>query len=169
MKSQTILLLLLFTATTVFSQKDSLATKTIKGTVNKMLEVISGEIGEPRDWDAYRDLFLPGAQKVILNPNAKHPANKAKVVNLEEFVRYFGSYYAKDGFLEVEIGLTVNEFNGIANVFQAYHAKNLKGTYDKKGINSYQLVFHSDRWWIASTTWSAESENHKIPSEFLTQ
>jgi len=164
-----VILLLLFTCVShpTFSQKDTISTKTIKGTVNKMIEIISGPIDEPRDWDEFRNLFLPNATTFLVNPKAKHPASKARSLTLEEFVRYIGPSYKKDGFKEVEIGLTINEFNNIANVFQAYYAENLKGTYKIKGINSFQLVKIDDRWWIASLTWDDETENKKIASIFL--
>lgn len=160
--------LFLTVSSTCMSQpQDKAALKTIEGTVNKMLEIISGEINEPRNWDEYRNLFLPSSQKIIVNPNAKNPSNKTRVMNIEEFIRYIGPLYSKDGFEEIQIGITINEFNGIANVFQAYHAKNLIGTYDKKGINNYLLVYFDERWWIASMTWSNETEKLKIPSNYL--
>ncbi|SHG29618.1 hypothetical protein [Flagellimonas flava] len=141
--------------------------QTVEETVNTMLEVISVEIGEEPDWDTYRNLFLPTAQKILLNPKAKNPSNRARSFSVEEFIRYVGPLYGRDGFDEVVTGLTVNEFNGVANAFQSYHAKNLTGTYDKKGINCYQLVWVDGRWWIASTTWAAENEEHKIPEKYL--
>lgn len=149
------------------AQIDTVAVKTIEGTVNKMLEIISGDIDEPRDWDNYRNLFLPTAKKYILYPNAKNPNNRTRAMNLEEFIRIVGPSYKKNGFEEIEIGLTINEFNGIANVFQCYYAKNLKGTYERRGINSYQLVFISNRWWIVSTTWANETSENKIPNKYL--
>ncbi len=143
--------------------------QTVEETVNKMLELISVEIGEEPDWIEYRDLFLPTAQKIVVNPKAKNPANRIRSFTLEEFIRYVGPLYGRDGFKEVPLGLTINEFNGTANVFQAYHAQNLKGTYDKKGINNYQLVWVNNRWWIASTTWATETEAMPIPSKYLTE
>lgn len=151
------------------SQTDTTSVKTIEGIVNKMLEIISGEVNEPRDWDEYRNLFLPTAQKMVIKPNAKRKRDRVRAMNIEEFIRYVGPLYGRDGFIEVEIGLTINEFNGIANVFQSYHAKNLLGTYEKKGINSYQLVYLDDRWWIASTTWASETADNKIPNKYLNE
>ncbi|MGX1930106.1 hypothetical protein [Flagellimonas sp. 2504JD4-2] len=141
--------------------------QTVEETVNKMLEIISVDVGEEPDWKEYRNLFLPTAQKILLNPKAKNPANRVQSFTVEEFIRYVGPLYGRDGFDEKVLGLSINEFNGVANVFQSYHAKNLKGTYDKKGINSYQLVRMDGRWWIASTTWATETEENKIPEKYL--
>ncbi len=150
----------------VNAQKNTEAVKSIEGIVNELLKLISGDIDEERDWEAYRNLFLPTAQKWIINPKAP-PHSQVRAMNIEEFIRFVGPLYGRDGFLEVETGLTINEYNGIANVFQSYHAKNLKGTYDKKGINSYQLIYHQDRWWIASLTFVNESPTAKIPNTYL--
>ncbi|MGW9686309.1 hypothetical protein [Flagellimonas sp. 2504JD1-5] len=150
---------------TVFAQNNKY--QTVEETVNKMLEIISVDIGEEPDWKEYRNLFLPTAQKIMRSPKAKNPANKVRSFTIEEFIRYVGPLYARDGFDEKVLGLSINEFNGVANAFQSYHSKNLKGTYDKKGINSYQLVWVNGRWWIASTTWATETEESKIPEKYL--
>lgn len=166
-KAKTIILSITIFVVQNIDAQDTIAVKTIEGTVNKMIELLSVEKGEANDWESYKYLFLPGAHKIILNPDAKNPIGKALVFNLEEFIRFYGHQYPKDGFIETTIGLKIDEYNGIANVFQAYHAKTLDGKYDKKGINSYQLVFFDGRWWIASTTWTNETEDNKIPKKYL--
>lgn len=167
MRRLAILFSILFSLSHLQAQEIADYLKTPQGVTDKMLELISGDIDEPRDWAAYRNLFLPTAQKIIRNPNAKQISRQVRAMNLEEFVRYVGPQYKKSGFEEYSIGTTVNEFNGIANVFQSFHAKNLTGTYEKRGINSYQLVFASGRWWIASTCWADETEDVKIPAKYL--
>lgn len=149
-----------------WGQTDTISVKSIEGITNKMIELISGEIGEKRNWDEYRNLFLPTAQKISIGPG-RGGTQRARVMNLEEFVRNVDPLYARDGFEEYAIGLTVNEFNGIANVFQSYYCKNLLGTYEKRGVNSYQLVYLNDRWWIANTLFTPESDEATIPDKFL--
>lgn len=150
----------------ISAQTDTISVKTIEGITNKMIELISGEKGEFRNWDEYRNLFLPTAQKISINRNAPS-RRQVRVRNLEEFVREVGPLYKRDGFEEYAIGLTINEFNGIANVFQSFYCKNLLGTYERRGINSYQLVYANDRWWIASTTFTNESKTKTIPDKYL--
>lgn len=149
----------------VTAQIDTTSVKSIEGITNKMIELISGDIGEERNWDEYRNLFLPTAQKMSLQ--RRGDKSRVSAMNLEEFVRNVGPSYAKNGFEEYAIGLTVNEFNGIATVFQSYYCKNLTGTYEKRGINSYQLVYLEDRWWIANTLFTAETEGAPIPDKYL--
>jgi hypothetical protein len=145
---------------------DTIALQSVEGITSKMIELISGDIGEERNWDEYRNLFLPTAQKMSLRRN-KEGKSRVNVMNLEEFVRNVGPYYARDGFDEYSLGLTKHEFNGIAVVFQSFYCKNLIGTYEKRGMNSYQLVFLKNRWWIASTLFTNETEDTKLPDKFL--
>jgi len=132
----------------------------------KMLEFISFEKDEVKDWDEYRNLFLPSAQKISIKPDAP-PHKQVRTMNIEEFVRYAGPTYPKEGFEEYVIGLEVNEFNGIATVFQSFYCKTLSGSYEARGVNSYQLIYLNDRWWIASTMFVNESDDVKLPDELL--
>ena len=161
------LLLICFSAT-LFSQEDPSYLKTPEGVAAKMLEFISFEKGEEKDWDEYRNLFLPSAQKISIRPKSGEPIfRQVRTMNIEEFVRYAGPSYSKDGFEEYVIGLDVKEFNGIASVFQSFYCRNLDGSYEARGVNSYQLVQVNDRWWIASTMFSNETEDKKLPDELL--
>lgn len=150
------------------SQIDTIALKSPEGITNKMLDLISGEIGEERNWPEFRNLFLPTAQFISLR-HGKDGMNRSNVMNLEEFVRNVGPLYARDGFEEYEIGVTINEFNGIASVFQSYFCKNLKGTYEKRGINIYDLVFVDNRWWIANTLFANETEEESLPDKYVSE
>ena len=148
------------------AQIDNTSLTTIEGITNKMLALISGEIGEERNWDEFRNLFLPTAQLTALS-ETKSGKTRVSTMNIEEFVRNIGPVYARDGFEEYALGLTVNEFNGIANVFQPYYCKNLIGTYEKRGVNTYQLVYTDDRWWIASALFVDEFAETKLPDTLL--
>ena len=151
-----------------FAQIDTMALKTPEGVAAKMLEFISFEKGEEKDWDEYRNLFLPGATKTSFRPqDGKSLRNQVRSVNIEEFVRYSAESYSKNGFEEYVIGLDVQEFNGIASVFQSFYCRTLDGSYEKRGVNSYQLVFLNDRWWIVNTMFINESDDVKLPNDLL--
>jgi len=108
----------------------------------------------------------PKTQKNAIYPDAP-PHKQVRAMNIEEFIRYAGPNYPKEGFEEIVIGLEVNEFNGIATVFQSFYCKTPSGSYEARGINSYQLVYLNDRWWIASTMFVNESEDVKLPNKYL--
>ena len=166
MNKFTVLILFLASQSHLFGQFDTTAVKSIEGITDKMIELISMDIDEERNWDEYRNLFLPTAQKMSIRTN-RDGKQRMNVMNIEEFIRNVGPLYPRDGFEEYAIGLTVNEFNGIAVVFQSFYCKNLKGTYEKRGINSYQLVYLNDRWWIASTLYTNESDEIPLPDKYL--
>ena len=150
----------------VKAQIDTTALKTIKGITDKSLELLSVPIGEDPDWDEYRNLFLPTTQKYSLDPTARR-GREVLSWNLEEFIRNVGPLFGRDGFEEYSIGLTYHEYNGVAIAFQAYHSKNLLGTYEKRGVNTYQLVFKEDRWWIVNGLFVNEDPNNKIPEQYI--
>ncbi len=176
MKQLLVLILIVFSGTPLHAQylgyqnnqtePSKYNVESIEGITASMLKLISGNKNEKRNWVAFRDLFLPTAQFIFLDPKSK-TGEYSRSYNLEEFIRLVGPIYAKNGFIENPLGIRIQEFNGIANVFQSFEAKNLTGTYQARGVNSYQLVYHSGRWWISSTTWSNETVNAKIPREYI--
>ncbi len=150
------------------AQIDTMALKTPEGICAKMLEFISFEKGESKDWNEYRNLFLPSAQKLSFRPKSGTPLHRqVRASNLEEFVRSAGPGYSKNGFEEYVIGVDVKAFNGIASVFQSFYCKSLDGSYEARGVNAYHLVFLNNRWWIASTMFINETDDVKLPNDLL--
>ena len=162
----TLFAILMFTVSLCNGQSDTTFYSSIEGITDKMLEILSGPKGETRDWETFRTLFSEGASMKVINSNAP-VGRQLRTINIDEFITNFGPVYARDGFEEYAIGLEVDEFNGMANVFQSFYCKNLIGTYENKGINAYQMAFASERWWIVSSAFVNESEDSKIPSEYL--
>ncbi len=138
-------------------------TLTIEGIVNKGLTIVSGEEGVERDWEAFRMLFDPKAQISVVNHdslgNAVH-----QVYSLGQFVRLGMKFYETDGFIEYEISSIIEEYNGLATVFQGYYAKELD--YEEKGVNSYQLFFDGSRWWITSLIWTSDRNGIQLPKKY---
>ena len=159
--------LLFFTSTQLSAQNNKIDISTVNsidGIVNEVLNIISGEQGKKRDWEQFRQLFLPTAQFAVLY----HKDDGIKLINtltLEEFVRMAGQAYQNDGFLEYELSKKVDEYNGIAQVFQSYYAKELG--VEEKGINSFQLVHDGKRWWIFNILWTNDRNGVKVPDKYL--
>src|SRR5690606_4907071 len=68
---------------------DSSAVKSIDGIVKEVLRITSGEQGEIRDWEQFRQLFQSTAQFAVLY----HKDNGTKLINtltLEEWIRMAG-------------------------------------------------------------------------------
>lgn len=139
------------------------AVRSIDGIVNAMLKIISGEDGRPRDTAAFRHLFLPTARLTVLTHQSTAPY---RTLTVGEFARIITNQPADGGFVEVELEKTIDEYNGIAQVFQSYHAKDAK-SHDEKGVNSYQLIHFNDRWWIANIVWTGDSNGVEVPEKYL--
>ena len=135
----------------------------IDGVVNEGLAIITGERGEKRDWEAFRMLFDPNAQISVVNHDSLGNAVR-NVYSLEQFVRLGMRYYETDGFIEYEISSVIDEYNGIATVFQGYYAKELD--IEEKGINTYQLFFDGTRWWITGLMWTSDRNGVKLPEKY---
>jgi len=145
---------------------DSVAVKSISGIVNKMLDMLSGEKGKIRDWNALSNLFLPTATFTCLNhPNDSMP-KAVETISLTEFIQLLHDEYYENGYLEYETGSVINQYNGIATVFQGFYGKDSEGK-EERGINTYQLVFFDSRWWIASVLWTTASNGVAIPKKYL--
>jgi hypothetical protein len=144
---------------------DTNAVKSVDGIVKEVLRLQSSEKGKTRNWKALRNLFLPTSTFTILNKgdSLRQPT---ETVSLDDFIELMHDDYYQEGYLEYETGKTIEEFNGIANVFQSFYGKDSKNE-KARGINSYQLVYFSKRWWIANLLWTLETDKVKIPKRYL--
>ena len=140
------------------------AVYSIDGIVKEILQIISGEEGKVRDWDAFRNLFLPTANFTVLSHDTL--SLSVETVSLEEFIELMHNEYYDQGFTENEISKVVDEYNGIAQVFQTYYGKDSEN-YEENGITSYQLVQFKDRWWIVNILWTGDSNGVNVPEKYL--
>ena len=146
---------------------DTNAVKSIDGIVKEVLRLVSGEKGKTRNWEALRNLFLPTATFTVLNNSDSIP-QPVETVSLDDFIKLMHDEYYEQGYLEYETGKTIDEYNGIANVFQSFYGKDSENK-EERGINSYQLVYFSKRWWITNLLWTGDSNGVKVPEKYFAQ
>lgn len=131
---------------------------------------ICGPGDQPRDWDRWRRLFVPGALLIPVEhgPNGEITINRFTV---DEFIAWAVPQFAQlQGFYEREIARHTDTYSHIVQVFSTYesrHARNEKQPF-RRGINSIQLLNDGHRWWIVTVFWHDESSDHPIPKEYLT-
>jgi len=169
MKKILLVFFILISATTLTAQEkmsaDTNAVKSIDGIVKEVLRLVSGEKGKTRNWEALRNLFLPTATFTVLNNSDSIP-QPVETVSLDDFIKLMHDEYYEQGYLEYEIGKTIDEYNGIANVFQSFYGKDSENR-EERGINSYQLVYFKKRWWVANLLWTGDTNGVKIPEKYL--
>jgi hypothetical protein len=129
-------------------------------------ETLSGEKGEKRDWDRFRSLFLPDARIVATTRAGDAPGRQTWTAN--EYIKEIGKGVDKMKFQIKQLHSEQERFGDIAHVFSTF--KESGTPIDKpfqRGLNSYQLWYNGERWWIYSMLWHGEREDTQIPSKYL--
>jgi hypothetical protein len=125
-------------------------------------DVISGPAGQRRDWARMRSLFTAGARLMPHGPRG------LRVGSVEDYIAVSGPLLEERGFFEREIGRVTERYGDLAHVFSAYEARATPdGPVIMRGINSFQLVRHGGRWWVASLVWHPETPATPIPEAYL--
>lgn len=139
----------------------------IDGIVKALYETISGPSGQPRQWSRNRTLYIEDVQFVAMNEDAAHhPA--ARVMNYQQFVDRVDARLVKDGFYESEIHRRTERFGNIAHVLSTYESKNSEnGPIIDRGVNSIELFWDGERWWIAAVIWDRERPDNPMPKDLL--
>jgi hypothetical protein len=128
----------------------------------------SGPAGERHDWTRFRRLFRAGASIVALIPAAE-AGTDARMLSVDEYVAAATPNLEQRGFQEREIGHQTVQYGPLAHVWSAYEAQHGTGAEGElvRGINSVQLPYTEDRWWIVNVTWTNERSAGPVPDEYL--
>lgn len=131
-------------------------------------DVISGDAGVERDWNRFRSLFAPGATlSPVGRPDGATYVRRA--ITPDQYAQTSGSYLEENGFHEVEIHRVTEQYGVIAHAFSTYESRRLASDPEPfaRGINSFQLLWDGERWWVVSIYWLQESDEHPIPAKYL--
>jgi len=165
MKSLSIISLFILFTTTSFCQSPDLSDMDV--IIFELYDVISGEKSEARDWDHFRNLFKPDAR--LIPTRDMKGAISINYLSPEDYITNAGPYLETNGFFEKEIYRVTERFGNIAHVFSTYETYSTASDTKPfaRGINSIQLLFDNNRWWIVNIYWQAESDTLKLPAEYL--
>jgi hypothetical protein len=151
------------------AQSDTYASKvkTLDSTIKTLYAVISGEKGEARDWELFNYLFAPEAKLIPTGTN-KEGVHVARFMSPQEYINTSGEWLVDNGFFEKEVARSVHKLGNIAQVFTTYEAYNHLGktTPFMTGINSIQMLYDNNRWWIINVYWQQASKQNPIPDAF---
>ncbi len=139
----------------------------IEGLIAATYASISGPAGA-RDWERLRSLFRPDGRLISVSAPAGQPA-KPTVMDVEAYQARVSPSFNKNPFFEKSVSDQVQRFGHIAHVFSVYESRRDPKDAQPfaRGINSFQLMYDGQRWWIQSLMWQAENAQEKIPAEYL--
>jgi hypothetical protein len=149
-------------------QADPADVASVDAIIAALYDVISGPIGETRDWDRFRSLFAPQG-RLIPTGRAQDGSIRHNVMSPDDYVASSGPFLEERGFFEVESARVTERFGDIAHAFSTYESR---WTPDdpvpfQKGINSIQLLHDGTRWRILNIFWAGERPDMSIPPKYL--
>ncbi len=147
--------------------------KSIDAILAALYDTISGPPGG-RDWDRLRSLFLADARLIACGKAPQEndkdkPANRARVLTVEAYIKLVEPRAKAEGFFEHEIARRVDRFGAVAQVFSTYELRHAAADPEPfvRGINSIQLFFDGTRWWAVTIFWDSERPGQAIPEAYL--
>ena len=133
--------------------------------VETLYEVISGPVGEARDWDRFRSLFLEGARMTVLTPGD----DGVRITSLspDDYVENAGPNLVRVGFIETETRRRTYQYGEMATILSAYEGVRADtGETIAVGINTLVLVRQDGDWKIASIAWRPADEAWPVETGF---
>lgn len=158
-------------STTAPMPADPADVESIDAIMTAVYDVISGARGEARDWDRFMSLFIPEARLIPSGRNSQGQ-HGYQVLTPQQYRETSGPWLVENGFFETEAHRVVERWADIAHVFSTYNSYQTAadmeaGNHFMRGINSFQLMFDGERWWVVTIMWEGEAPNRPIPEEYL--
>lgn len=131
-----------------------------------LYDAISGPVGEARDWERMRALFLPGAQMNVVVTDAAGN-ERVVVLTVEDYIERNGERLAEIGFTETETRRETFLYGGMATILSAYEAIRADtGETIAVGVNSLTILNDQGTWKIASIAWRSADETWPVERAF---
>lgn len=141
-------------------------TAAIEATIDAVYAVISGPVGEPRDFDAMRNLFLEGASmgSVGAGPDGN---GRGRVITLDDYIERSGPWLVENGFTERATRTEIDQWGEIAYARSAYEGVNgVTGEVFLIGVNFITLFKVEGEWKVASILWRTQTEDWPVEAAF---
>lgn len=142
---------------------------TLDGIMKAYYDVVTVKKGEKPSYE--RDSLLHyGNVQVGWAVRAKNGKKTFEYVSLAEYHRMTDEGAALTGFDEREISRKVEKFGAIYHVWSTYESRLTKtGPVIQRGINSIELFYAGNRFWILGWFFDAERKDNPIPAKYLTK
>ena len=143
------------------------AARTPEGLVRALYDMVSFDAGPEPDWEMFRQVFLEEAL-LVFSPRGDQPMRPMSVDDfIEDWRAFFRDYEIGDkGFYETIAALEVTEFGGMAHAFVIFEPRIGKEAPEQqlRGLDSIELSFDGERWWVAAITTEFEGPGKTIPA-----
>ncbi len=135
-------------------------------TLESLYDVISGPVGEERDWDRFRGLFVEGARMTIVVPQ-DDGTNRIVTLSPEDYIERAGPNLVANGFTEVELDRRTYNYGDMATVLSTYEGiYQSTGEVMAVGLNTLVIVREGEEWKVASIAWRAADEDWPLERAF---
>ena len=138
----------------------------IDAIIDAYYQVVSGPAGQPADRARDEDLHHPSAVSGI-PARGDDGQPTIRMITLGDYHDSFGGE-RQQAFYEWEINRETQRFGNVAHVWSTYaSSRSPGGEIFARGINSIELYWDGDRWWITSWSFDQERERLEVPGEYL--
>jgi hypothetical protein len=139
----------------------------VDGLMRAFYAVVNVRPDGQRLWARDRTLYSPWVRFVATSMSAKG-ATEVEVWNHQQLVDA-SEPLVQRGFSEIEIHRNTRRYGNIAHVDSTYETmlESANGPQRSRGVNSIELYFDGQRWWVASVMWMSEAAGHPIPASLL--
>jgi len=149
---------------TLVPEPDPADVATIDGILAAVYGAISGPAGQPRDWERFRSVMHPQARLMPTGPRGPG-ASVVAVNDVETYIQRATPGLEGGGFFENEIGRRTDRYGNVVHLMSAYESlRTADGEPFARGVNSFQLFFDGNRWWVMSIFWEQETPGNPIPA-----
>jgi len=152
------------------SNADTSQLNSVNGIIHALYDAISGPAGQERDWNTFRSLFAENARMYISVPDKANGGTVLKSITPDEYAERNKTRLSDIGFNEDELYRIINTYGAGTQVFSTYesHHTNKNGEEEiTQGINSIQLFFDGERYYVVSIFWDANAKDIAVPERYL--
>lgn len=136
--------------------------------VKAVYESISGPAGEPRQWERFHSLMHPDGARLMATQELEDGTEDLLVMTPADYVERVSDAFQQGGFFERELHRDEIRYGHVVHAWSTYAWAREEGAEPvQRGVNSYQLWFDDERWWVVSILWDSEREDQPIPARFL--
>lgn len=136
------------------------ARRQIQQTIDTVYAAISGPVGSPRDWDAFRSVFSEDARLFTIT------AEGLRGGSVEDYIALSDKALVSYGFREAELVNRIEVYGQLAQAWSSYEGHFVRDAEpgSVRGINSFQLQRQADGTWrVHSLLWQQETAEFPLP------